>query len=132
MNARTLGFALFAAVLLAACGSRQQALPVSIRRCDAVVGQHGFTVAASLRNDAQKPISAVRVAVDFYQDFRFSQFSAAAKLARELDPGQTQDVVLTVQNPARTKVVGKAMRCYATHVDYLDGTKADLRPQTYH
>ncbi|MGZ3504070.1 MAG: hypothetical protein ACXVAM_05885 [Vulcanimicrobiaceae bacterium] len=131
MIVRNGSLALVAALALSACASRQPPLPVSIHRCDAVILPHGFTVNATLHSDARKPVSGVRVAVDFYQDFRYSQFVGSAKLAHELDPGQTQDVVLTVAKNGNLKVAGNAMRCYATHIDYLDGTAADLPPQSY-
>lgn len=129
MTARNALCAALVALVLCACGAAQSSLPVSIRRCDAVMLARGVTVNATIHNDATKPASAVRVAVEFYQNFRFERFIGDTKLAHGLDPGKSQDVVLTMEKSGNVAVSGKAMRCYATHVDYLDGTSDDLRSQ---
>lgn len=120
-----------AALLLSGCGGGQAQLPVAISRCDAVIEPNGVTIVAKLRSDASKPIRGVRVGVDFYQNFRYIHLTGGATLARELDPGQTQDVTLSVEKRGNVKVQGNAMRCYSTHIDYLDGTTADLPAQSY-
>ncbi|HEY8313178.1 MAG TPA: hypothetical protein VIG51_03310 [Candidatus Baltobacteraceae bacterium] len=127
MNKRALRTLAAGATLLLASCAHQPQLPVTVRQCDAVVSGKSFVLDARVHSDARVPIRGVRVTVDFYSDFTYSHFVAEAKLARELDPGQTQIVTFQPVN-AKSPVRGRAMKCTATHLDYLDGTTADLPP----
>ena len=110
---------------LAACGSPQQ-LPLSIPRCDAVMTKHGIELVAQVSSKANKPISELTVAVEFYQNFRSTRMQGQAKIVPELDPGQQREITFAVASSATAQ--GPAMRCFATHIGYLDGTSADARP----
>ncbi|HET6895885.1 MAG TPA: hypothetical protein VFH72_10940 [Candidatus Baltobacteraceae bacterium] len=122
--------ALYAAVLafaLGACASSPQRLPVGVSLCNAVETPSGFTVSATVQNKADKPITSLGLALGFYHDFKYAQFTTATHLAKELDPGEKRDVSFTVTAPS-TKERGQAMRCLVTHIGFMDGTSADLPP----
>lgn len=113
------------ALALAACGTPQQ-LPVQIPRCDAVQSGGGVTLIAHVVSQASKPISGMSLTVDFYHDFRTASVQATASVKPELDPGQQRDIVFRVA--AMRPAQGRAMRCLATHLSYLDGTSQDAVP----
>ncbi len=115
--------AAIALIMLAACGRPKP--PLSVKRCDAVASPHGFTLSADVQNDSTKPISGMRLTVDFYHDFRYTRLVGSTQLHKELDPGQRRVVTLDVGSPGTAQ--GEAMRCSASHIDYLDGTSADFR-----
>jgi hypothetical protein len=122
MNVRLV--ALFAALGLSGCFGNPQGLPVGLSLCDAVAKPGGFDVIATVQNKGDRPISNLGLSLSFYQDFRYSSYTAAAHLAKELDPGQKRDVTFPVSTPRRQS--GQAMRCIVTHIGYLDGTSLDL------
>lgn len=123
MNARALAPVLVLA--LAACASNPQRLPVGLSLCNAVAQSGGFAVRATVQNRGDKPISNLALALSFYRDFRYTNYTASARLTNELDPGQKRDVTFDVSGPAGAQT-GEAIRCLVTHIGYLDGTSADL------
>ena len=108
-------------VTAAGCGTPQQ-LPVAVRRCDAVQTKDGYQIIASVQNQSAKPISALDLSVDFYRNFRSMSLHTSTHLKTELDPNATRDVKFSLQAP----VEGPAMRCFATHIGFLDGTSLDV------
>jgi hypothetical protein len=118
----------FALLLIAGgCAGNPQRLPVALSVCNAVATGSGFTVTAAVQNESDKPITSLALSLAFYHDFRYSQFSAATHLRKELDPGDKRDVRFDVSTPV-AKESGSAMRCLVTHIGYMDGTSADLPP----
>jgi len=114
-------------IALAGCGTPQR-LPLDIPRCDAVRTPKGnVTLTALVTSRATKPISGVAVAVDFYHDFRTASVQGSAPINPELDPGQQRSIVFTISG-APAQAQGRAMRCFATHISYLDGTSEDVKP----
>lgn len=109
-----------AALALCACG-KPPGLPVTLNGCDA--GTSG--IKANLRNDADRPVKGVRISADFYSKFRFARTEGTATIPGGLNPGDNKDVVFSYDASAVT-ASGKASRCVATHIDFLDGTSADL------
>lgn len=118
--------ALALAAALSSCGSPQQ-LPVGLSVCNALAQGSGFAVSATVQNKGDKPISALGLSLSFYRDFRYSSYTASARLQQELDPGQKRKVTFAVSGPHGTQS-GQALRCIVTHIGYLDGTSADLPP----
>lgn len=114
-----------AAALLAGCFGTPQGLPVDVSICSAVPRAGGFDIVAAVRNRSTKPISRVDVSASFYQSFRYRTFSAAALLKSELDPGERRRLTFAVTGILGLAPQGQAIRCYATHIGYLDGTSAD-------
>lgn len=125
MRLRVAGSAL--ALLLAACAGTPQQLPVGVSLCDAVATANGFSVSATVQNKGTKPITSLEFSLSFYRDFRYAQFTGAAHLRKELDPGEKRAIAFTVAAPS-VKESGEAMRCLVTHIGYMDGTSADLPP----
>jgi hypothetical protein len=125
MKLRRLPLAL--AAVLASCAGSPQQLPVGLSLCNAVAHGSGFAVTATVQNKGEKPISALGLALSFYRDFRYSSYTASAQLRQELDPGEKRDVTFEVSGP-QGEQSGEAMRCIVTHVEYMDGTSADLPP----
>lgn len=117
--------ALFA-FALAGCGTPQR-LPLEIPRCDAVRTAKGLTLNALVTSHATKPMNGLSVSVDFYHDFRTATVQGTASIRPELDPGQQRSVVFTIA-AAPAQAQGRALRCIATHISYLDGTSEDLKP----
>lgn len=109
-----------AVLALCAC-SKPPGLPVTLKGCDG--GASGIT--ANLRNDADRPVKSVRISADFYSNFRFVRTEGTATIAAGLNPGENKDVVFSYDRAAMS-ASGKASRCMATHVVFLDGTTADL------
>jgi hypothetical protein len=116
--------ALLFSIALAGCGTPQK-LPVEIPWCDAIPVSHGVIAVASVRNKASKPISGLVVAIDFYRNFRYARVQGVAKLPHVLDPGQERHIVFKIA-AAPSSAEGRAMRCFATHISYLDGTSEDV------
>jgi len=120
--------AVLAFIALAGCGTPQR-LPLEIPRCDAVRTAKGVTLTALVTSRATKPISGLAVVADFYHDFRTASVQASAAISPELDPGQQRSVVFEIGAPP-AQAQGRAMRCFATHISYLDGTSEDVtRPR---
>src|SRR5579862_9550701 len=117
MKASLPAFAL--AIALSACAGNPQRLPVGLSICNAVATASGFTVSATVQNKSDKPIISLGLALDFYRDFRYAQFTAATHLRKELDPGEKRDVTFDIAAPA-VKENGAPMRCLVTHVGYMD------------
>ena len=95
--------------------------------CSAVRLQGGLALSAAVRNGSSKPLSRIDVIASFYQSFRYRSVAATAFLQPELDPGRSRRVLFTVLHPD-AGVRGQAIRCYATHLGYLDGTSDDAPP----
>lgn len=114
------------ALALASCGSPQQ-LPLSIPRCDAVRTSRGVALTASVKNTAAKPISSLAIAVEFYRDFRSARLTGGAQLRKPIAPGEQRDVNFDV-GASNSQVEGRAMRCFATHISYVDGSSQDVAP----
>ena len=87
----------------------------------------GLEISAAVRNASAKPLSRIDVLASFYQAFRYRSVSATAFLQPELDPGQSRRVRFAVFHP-QADLRGQAIRCYATHLGYLDGTSDDAPP----
>ncbi len=114
------------ALVFAACGSPQQ-LPVDISSCGGVRSPHGVILTAVVKNTAYKPITGLSLSVDFYHDFRFARLYGNAKILPALDPGEERNVTFDLAaQPSAAQ--GRAMRCFATHVSYLDETSRDVAP----
>ncbi len=111
---------------LSACGTPQQ-LPLEIPQCDAVKTANGVTLTALVISKAAKPISGLAVSVDFYHDFRTATLQATTSVSPELDPGRQRSVVFKITAPP-AQAQGRALRCLATHISYLDGTSEDVKP----
>jgi len=114
------------AIMLAGCGTPQN-LPVEIPRCDAVRTAQGVTLTALVTSRATKPISWLAVTVDFYHDFRSASVQGSTAVHPELDPGQQRSIIFKIAaSPAQAQ--GRALRCFATHISYLDGTSESVAP----
>ena len=112
-------------LFLPACTSDPQRLPVGVSQCAASAGP-GARLHAVVENRSDRPISELAMDSVFYQNFRYERLSAQARLARELDPGDRREVVFEPEaRRASAPMRGQAMRCYVTHIRYLDGTSAD-------
>ncbi|HKU67047.1 MAG TPA: FxLYD domain-containing protein [Candidatus Baltobacteraceae bacterium] len=118
--------ALALASTLGACAGNPQRLPVGLSLCEAAPAPGGFTVSATVHNTSEKPVTSLALSLAFYRDFRYSQFTAATRLPKELDPGEKREVKFEVRSPSKES--GQAMRCLVTHIGYMDGTSADLPP----
>lgn len=117
-------------IALAGCGT-PQGLPLEIPRCDAVrTAKGGVTLTALVTSRATKPISGLVVTADFYHDFRSASMQGSAPVRPELDPGQQRSVVFAI-GAAPAQAQGRAMRCFATHISYLDGTSESVAPSRY-
>jgi hypothetical protein len=116
----------FLAIALAGCGTPQN-LPLEIPRCDAVRTGQGVTLSALVTSHATKPISGLAIAVDFYHDFRSVSVQASTAIRPELDPGQQRSVLFKIA-AAPKQVQGRALRCFATRISYLDGTSENVKP----
>jgi hypothetical protein len=110
------------ALLLAACASNPQQLPVGVSGCHATPNAQTFVVVARVDSNADRPISHLDMTITFYQDFRYRSFTGSAQLRQELDPGQHQDVTFQISNAGGPAMRGQAMRCLVTRIGYLDGT----------
>lgn len=117
-----------AALALAGCGGNPQELPVRVSHCRAVPAAKGFTVVANIENTAEKPISALEMAISFYTDFRYRKFAGSGSVQKELDPGDKREVTFSIGAPGNASLSGPAMGCFVTHVRYLDGTSQDAPP----
>jgi hypothetical protein len=111
---------------LSGCGTPQR-LPLEIPRCDAVKTARGVTLTALVTSRASKPISGLAVSVDFYHDFRSATVQGSTAIHPELDPGQQRSVEFEIA-AAPAQAQGRALRCLATHIAYLDGTSEDVKP----
>jgi len=114
----------FLALALSACGTPQR-LPLEIPRCDAVKTANGIELTSLVISRAAKPITGLSVSVDFYHEFRTATLQAETSISPELDPGQQRSVVFKIVAPP-AQAQGRAMRCLATHISYLDGTSEEV------
>ncbi len=114
------------AFALAGCGTPQR-LPLEIPRCDAVKSANGIALTALVISKAAKPISGIAVSVDFYHDFRSATVQGSTPIRPELDPGQQRSILFNIAAPP-AQAQGRALRCLATHISYLDGTSESVKP----
>ncbi len=114
------------ALALSACGTPQR-LPLEIPQCDAAKTANGITLTALVISKAAKPISGLAVSVDFYHDFRSASVQGSTSISPELDPGQQRSVIFKIPAPP-AQAQGRALRCLATHITYLDGTFEGVKP----
>ena len=114
------------ALVLAGCGAPQQ-LPVEIPSCDTARSPHGVSLTAVVKNVSYKPITGLSLAADFYRDFRSTHLTGTAKVSLAIDPGEERNVTFVISTPVSGSL-GRAMRCFATRVVYLDGTSQDVKP----
>lgn len=117
-----------ALLLLCACAGNPQQLPVGVSICNAVETPAGFTLSATVENKSDRPISSLGVTAAFYQNFRYESFTGTTMLKQELDPGQKRDVSFDIEQAGKAGPQGQAIRCFVTHIGYLDGTSADAPP----
>jgi hypothetical protein len=68
------------------------------------------------------------LSTQFYQNFRYQRYEGSAQLKQELDPGQKRDVTFIVAAANSAQFQGQAIRCFITHIGYLDGTSQDAPP----
>lgn len=115
------------AIALASCAGNPQRLPVGLSPCNAVSTPGGFAVNATVENTSDRPIASLGLALSFYRDFRYTQYTASAHLRKELDPGRKREITFDVASPG-ARQTGQAMRCIVTHIGYMDGTSADVPP----
>lgn len=108
-------------LLLTACASNPQQLPVDVSNCRASQDAQRVGVLAQIHSKANRPISGLDMDIAFYRDFQYRSFSGYAKLAQELDPGDKRDVRFEIDN-STGRLQGQAMRCFVTRINYLDGT----------
>ncbi len=113
---------------LAACTGNPQQLPVGVSSCATQTTPHGLTIVANVENKSDRPISRLDLATAFYQNFRYRKLTASAQLKQELDPGQKRDVSFDLAPGGGENPHGQAMRCFVTHIGYLDGTAQDAPP----
>jgi hypothetical protein len=85
-------------------------------------------LAATVRNDADRPVRTVRVIADFYTDFRYVHVSAATSFPGGLDPGKTARAAFTFDSAIPPGLHGQALKCVTVRAVYLDGTSQDLPP----
>ena len=84
----------------------------------------------TIENSSSVPISRLDVAAVFYRNFRYQSFTGSATLDPALDPGKKREVRFQAGRAQPSQPQGQAIRCYVTHVGYLDGTAQDApRPQ---
>ena len=105
---------------IVAC-SRPRQLPATLTDCNA----QADGIAANLRNDSDRPIKSVSVSADFYSNFRFVRTDGTVVIPGGLNPGDSKDVSFQFAGPSNG-ASGRASRCLATHILYLDGATADL------
>jgi hypothetical protein len=115
-------------VVPAACAGNPQQLPVGVSFCRAVADIHGAGIVANVENKSDRPISRLELSAAFYQNFRYERYTASARLRQELDPGQKRDVSFAVNQTPPAAPQGQAIRCFVTHIGYLDGTSQDAPP----
>jgi hypothetical protein len=94
-------------------------LPVNISHCDA---KSASELTATVHSDADRPIKRVYIIADFYQNFRSLHGTATAVVSGELDPNNERDLTFTFDTPLPVAASGRASRCVASRLDYLDGT----------
>ena len=121
--------AAFASVLaLIGCAGNPQQLPVGVSHCAAVAAAQRFAVEASVSNQSDRPITALALSAQFYQNFRYARYDASARLDRELDPGRSRTIRFDLGADANPPN-GQAIRCIVTRIGYMDGTSQDAPPQ---
>ncbi|HVS45333.1 MAG TPA: hypothetical protein VMS32_01560 [Verrucomicrobiae bacterium] len=118
-------FALVALAMLGltACGG-PGGLPLHVRQCDTILEKGTVSVRALFRNRAAKPVTDAKLEIDFYHDFKFTRVIATADFHPNLEPLERRSIALILTGAQG--VTGQAQKCIVTHIDYADGTKADV------
>ena len=119
--------ALIIVAVCTSCASNPQRLPVRVSLCNAVESANGIHITARVQNASDRPISQLELTTAFYQNFRYQRYTSSAHLSNELDPGRTRDVTFSVAAQGAGRAQGQAMRCFVTHIGYMDGTAADVQ-----
>jgi hypothetical protein len=127
-DGRTIPAVAALAVAMASCAGNPQRLPVGVSVCSTVARTNGFGIVANVENKSDRPISSLYLSTAFYQNFRYQRYTGSARLSSELDPGQKRDVTFAVEQSSGAKPQGQAIRCFITHIGYLDGTSQDAPP----
>lgn len=112
----------------AGCAAHPQLLPVHVSLCRIAPGSN-LRILARVSNEADRPIAALTLSTEFYQDFRYHRYTAAAILSKELDPGDTKEVVFNSIANGATQASGAPLRCFISHIRYSDGAVQDA-PQS--
>lgn len=123
MNVRVLT-AVAAVSMLGACTGREPSLPARISHCE---GQSATALTATVRNDSDRPIARIRIVADFYQNFRSLHGTATAAFKGGLDPDKERDGAFAFDTALPVAVSGRASRCIASRIEYLDGTSQELK-----
>jgi len=108
---------------VAACSGPGR-LPLAVKTCDTVILPHAVTIQALFSNTADKPVKDARLQIDFYHDFKFTRVIGIADFHPQLEPNTQRSVSIVAMNTAG--IGGQAQRCDVDHIDYADGTKADV------
>jgi hypothetical protein len=124
---RVCALALVAMAACTACASNPQRLPVRVSLCNAVASPNGIHIIATVQNASDRPISQLDLTTAFYQNFRYQRYTSSAHLSQALDPGRAREVTFNVAAQGAGRAHGQAMRCFVTHIGYMDGTFADVQ-----
>lgn len=116
------------ACALSACTGQPPSLPVKISHCNAASASE---ITATVRNESERPVKRIRIIADFYQNFRSLHGTASGVVSGELDPNQERELKFTFDTPLPASVSGRASRCVASRIDYLDGTSQSLPDVKY-
>lgn len=119
---------LVAAFLAAGCGGNPQGLPISVEHCRAPA-DGVMRLVAEVQNKSDRPIAQIDLSVTFYQYFRYETYVAGARMRKELDPGERRDVTFNIDARNVPRARGQALRCFATHLRYLDASTQDAATQ---
>ncbi len=96
--------------------------------CSAVERANAFDIVATIENKSTVPMAHLDLYASFYQNFRYVSVDAGTALRPALDPGQRREIVFEVGGAASSQPRGQAIRCYVTHIGYLDGTVQNAPP----
>jgi hypothetical protein len=122
---RSKTFLAVAALLAAVACSGPGRLPLSVKSCDTVILPHAISIQALFVNGAEKPVIGARLQIDFYRDFKFTRVIGIADFHPQLEPKAQRSIALILTG-AQDVTGGQAQRCDVVHIDYADGTKADV------
>jgi hypothetical protein len=115
--------AIVALLGVAACSGPGR-LPLAVKSCDTVILPNAVSIDANFSSGADKPVTGARLQIDFYHDFKFTRVIGIANFRPQLEPQASRSVTLVLTNTAGLS--GQAQRCDVVHIDYADGTKADV------